>query len=77
MVDEYALRMAVANSIVILSSIKYNDVLLASGDASVLNYKEENIDIFKAHGKDHSNFLEYVEYDEFDESSIPDYDLIK
>ena len=77
MVDETALRSAIANAIIILSSIEYNDTLLASSDASVLNYKEEKVDIFKAHGKDNSNFLEYVEYDEFDESSIPDYDLIK
>lgn len=77
MVDETALRPAIANAIIILSSIKFNDVLLSSSEASVLNYKEETVDIFKSHGKDNSNFLEYIEYDEFDESSIPDYDLIK
>ena len=77
MVNEPLLRLSIANAIVVLSSIEYNDVLLASSDVSLLNYKEEKIDIFKAHGKDKSNFLQYVEYDDFDESSIPDYDLIK
>ena len=77
MVEKQNLRSSIANSIIVLSSIMYNDTMLLSGEMSVLNYKEENIDIFKAHGKDNSNFLEYVEYDDFDESAIPDYDLIK
>lgn len=77
MVEESNLRMAITNSIIILSSVEYNDTILLSSGSSILNYKEEKIDIFKTHGKDKSNFLEYVEYDDFDETTIPDYDLIK
>ena len=79
MVDEESLGLAVANSIVILSSIYYNDNLLNNlSSDNILNYSEETVDIFKTNGKDTSNFLQYKEvYEDDDEEDIPDYDLIR
>lgn len=78
MVDEEGLKNAVAEAIIVLSSIYYNDGILKNLTASnVLNYNEETIDIFETSGSDNSNFVEYVEeFDNAPENVIPDYDMI-
>lgn len=75
---EEDIKEVVANSIVILSSIYYNDNVLKNlEDDGTLNGKEVNVDIFKTGSRDKSNFLEYVE--EYDEAAeeVPDLDKIK
>ena len=75
-VDKDNINEAVANSLIILSSINYNKNIIENllGE-DVLNYSEEKFSIFDSKTKD-SNFLEYVqEYDTY-KSEIPDYDLI-
>lgn len=79
MVDKKDLNRSIANSIIILSSIKYNDGMLKSlSDENVLSYKEKKVNIFNSKsGSEKSNFLKYVEeYDKSDEA-LPDYDKIK
>lgn len=78
-VNEKELKNAMANAMIILSSIHYNDDILDNESReNVLSYNEENIDIFNTEGKEESHFLTYDPsvYDEDDEK-IPDYDLIK
>lgn len=73
-------KYAVSEAMIILSSIEYNDSFLTNlSDDSLLNYKEENVDIFdKGTGSDNSNILEWKdEYDGYDEDKIPDWDHIK
>ena len=79
MVDEDDLNEVVANSMVILSSLHYNDnVLDKLSKDNILRYNDENIDIFNSKsGKEKSDFLEYVEEYDPTEEEIPDYDLIK
>lgn len=78
MVDEDDLNEAVANSIIVLSSLHYNDNILNLNKEDILGYNDENIDIFNSKsGSDKSNFLEYVEEYDPTEEEIPDYDLIK
>ena len=79
MVDEDDLNEVVANSMVILSSLHYNDnVLDKLSKDNILRYNDENIDIFNPKsGKEKSDFLEYVEEYDPTEEEIPDYDLIK
>ena len=79
MVDEDNINEAVANSLVILTSIRYNDDIIKNmiGE-DILNYSEEKFTIFDSTVED-SNFLEYVqEYDNYneEENEVPDYDLI-
>lgn len=77
MVDESHIKNAIANSIVILSSIHYNDKILSKmREDNVLNFNEETIDIFSTKDRENSNFLEYKEEYDVDRSPIPDYDLI-
>lgn len=79
-VDNNDLNEAVANSLIVLSSIDYNPHIIRNllGD-DILNYSEEKFSIFDDNNKD-SNFLEYVqEYDNYNDTKsneIPDYDLI-
>ena len=74
------LTVALTNICTILSSIRYNDSVLATlvGD-NVLNYKEESFDIFKPK-REEGNFLDYVEqfgtYQDVD-NEIPDEDTIE
>ena len=74
------LTVALTNIWTILSSIRYNDSVLATlvGD-NVLNYKEESFDIFKPK-REEGNFLDYVEqfgtYQDID-NEIPDEDTIE
>ena len=75
-VDKNNINEAVANSLIILSSIKFNkDIIENMMGEDILNFSEEKFSIFDTNTKD-SNFLEYVqEYDTY-KSEIPDYDLI-
>lgn len=73
------LNEVIANSMIILSSITFNDNVLATliGE-NILNYKEQKYTLFKTQ-KDQDNFLEYIEeYDTYYnfESEIPDEDNI-
>ena len=75
-VDKDNINEAIANSLIVLSSIDYNKNIIENllGE-DALNYNEEKFSIFDSKTKD-SNFLEYVqEYDTY-KSEIPDYDLI-
>ena len=75
-VDKEDINLAVANSLIILSSIEYQKSIIENmiGE-DVLSYSEEAFTIFDSKAKD-SNFLEYVqEFDTYD-LDIPDYDLI-
>ncbi len=75
-VDKDNINEAVANGLVILSSISYQrDIINNLLGEDVLNYSEEKFSIFESEVSD-SNFLEYVqEYDTY-KPEIPDYDLI-
>ncbi len=81
-VEKNRVKKVLSDALVILSSIKYNDSFLKNlSEDSLLNYKEETVDIFnKVGGSDTSNFLEWVEeYDSSDgedRNSPPDLDLI-
>ena len=79
-VDKDNINEAVANSLVVLSSINYNrDIIENMLGEDILNYSEEKFSIFDETAKD-SNFLEYVqEYDNYNDNKsneVPDYDLI-
>jgi len=74
------LKEAVYNSIKILSSVTYNDVILNTiiGD-NILNYQEEEFKLFESK-REEGNFLDYIEefgtYDE-EEENIKDEDLLE
>lgn len=79
-VEEAALKSSVAEAIIILSSIEYNDSFLSGlSEESLLSYKEEFVDIFKKNStSDTTNFLKYAdELDVYGGSEVPDYDMIK
>lgn len=60
----------------ILSSIKYNDVVINNKlGKDVFNSYEESFNLFKSETKD-SNTLKYVEDSRYDKDVIPDMDLI-
>lgn len=66
-VDSRHLKDALVDISTILSSTKYHDKILDTiiGE-NILNYKEENYNIFKTK-KNNTNFLDYVkEYDSYD-----------
>lgn len=80
-VERERIKKSLTDALVVLSSIKYNDTFLKNLDEdSLLNYKEETVDIFdKVGGSDSSNILEWVEeYEnsEVDSNEPPDYDYI-
>lgn len=78
-VDEENIADAITNSLLILSSIKYNDdVIKHLMASSSLEDSEETFNIFETNEKE-SNFLEIVEeYGTYEEDNeVPDYDLIK
>ena len=81
MVDEEDLNEAITNAMIVLTSVHYNDSVLKNlAVETTLNYKDENVDIFKSKsngGSEKSNFLEYVEEYDPTEDELPDYDLIK
>ena len=75
-VDINYLKEGIVNSLVILSTIKYNDDIIQNmmGE-DILDFNEEALNIFEVRGRD-SNYVEYVqEYDKYDDD-IPDPDLI-
>lgn len=81
MVDKEDLNEAITNAMIVLTSVHYNDSVLKNlAVETTLNYKDENVDIFKSKsngGSEKSNFLEYVEEYDPTEDELPDYDLIK
>ena len=78
MVDSNDIANAIANSLIILSSVEYNDDIIGNLlEEDVLNYSEESFNIFETNSND-SNFLKVVEeYDNYKDDEVPDYDLIK
>ena len=68
---------AIIYSLLILSSIKYNDDIIKSMlEEDVLNYSEESFNIFDTSTSE-SNFLKVIEeFDNYKEEEVPDYDLI-
>ncbi len=77
-VDEFDINEAINNSIILLSTIKYEDSIINNliGENKI-NNQEEKLNIFgKETEKD--NFLKVEdEYDDYEEESdIPDYDVI-
>ena len=78
MVEESYIKQAVANSMSILTSIKYNDTVIKNKmDSHVLSSYEETVDIFKTVTKNSSNkYLKYVEDKTYDKDVIPDMDLV-
>ena len=77
-VDSNDIANAIANSLIILSSVEYNDDIIVNLlEEDVLNYSEESFNIFETNSND-SNFLKVVEeYDNYKDDEVPDYDLIK
>ena len=77
-VDSNDIANAIANSLIILSSVEYNDDIIENLlEEDVLNYSEESFNIFETNSND-SNFLKVVEeYDNYKDDEVPDYDLIK
>lgn len=78
-VEDRRIKTAVAEAMIILSSIEYNESFLKGlSEESLLSYKEETVDIFKKGETDDSNRLQYVEdYDGSSEYDVPDLDVIK
>ncbi|MDD4705751.1 MAG: hypothetical protein PHS24_00855 [Bacilli bacterium] len=76
-VNKDNLEETITNSMIILSTIKFNDDIIKNmmGE-NVLNFNEEQLNIFEARGSE-SNFLEYIqEYDSYEGTEVPDLDLI-
>ena len=76
MVDYENLNTAVAYAMSVLSSITYNDSVIANliGE-DILNFKEEEFNIFETVSSD-SNYLKYEEEYKYVEDDIPDLDLV-
>ncbi len=76
-VDKDDINSALSYSSIVLSSIKYNDSIIANlVDAKSTEFKEEEYNIFSTVSSD-SNVLQYKEYYDEDESdNVPDTDLI-
>lgn len=75
-VDKKKMNEAIAFSLSILSSIKYNDVVINNKlGQDVFSTYEENFNLFQNETKD-SNTLKYVEDSRYDKDVIPDMDLI-
>ena len=76
MVDKKRINEAIAFSLSILSTIKYNDIVITNElGKDVFNSYEETIDLFQKTKKD-SNTLKYVEDNRYDKDVIPDMDLV-
>lgn len=80
-VEEARINKCMTDALIVLSSINYNDAFLKSlTEDSLLDYKEETIDLFHKADNDAKDFLEALEeFDssDYDENTPPDYDLIK
>ena len=75
MVDEGDLNRVITNSIIILSSISYNNEILANivGD-NIFEFNEEEFNIFKVK-RENSNYLEVESqniYEDIEEDVDPD-----
>ena len=76
MVDKKKINEAVAFSLSILSSVRYNDVVINNKLGNdVFNSFEENFNLFEAEKKD-NNTLKYIEDSRYDKDVIPDMDLV-
>lgn len=76
MVEKSYIKVAVANAMSILTSIKYNDTVIKNKlDSHILSSYEESVDIFKTTTKS-NNHLKYVEDKTYDKDVIPDMDLV-
>lgn len=80
-VDKEDINKAVANSMILLSTIKYNKNIIRNMlEENNTKTGEETLNIFKTSGKE-SNYLEYLQeygnYESNQDDKIPDYDLIK
>ena len=78
-VEKKDLNNVINNSIIILSTLKYDDDLIENliGDNKISS-KEETLNIFGSEAQD-DNFIDIIEeYDNYEEdkSDIPDYDVI-
>lgn len=74
------LKETISKTIILLSSIQYNDKIIANmiGD-NVLKFKEEQYNIFEPK-KNPKKFIDYIESENITDgknNNIPDYDLIK
>lgn len=76
--DSNDISEVIVDSLVILSSVDYNDEIIRNMlEDDILNYDEEAFSIFDTESDD-SNFLKVIEeYDNYNEDEIPDFDLIK
>ena len=75
---EENLEHVIRNSIKILASIKYNDIILETliGE-NALDYKEEAYNFFESK-REEGNFMDYIdEYDVYDDSKIKDEDVLE
>lgn len=77
-VEKNDINEAVANSLIILTTIKYNDDIIENlmGE-DILNFSENTFNIFDTNNEE-SDFLEILEeYGNYEgEDALPDYDLI-
>lgn len=76
-VDDSNCKVAVLSAINILKSIEYNDSVIANllGD-DVLNFSEEEFDIFNTKGNDDNSYIDSDSYQKTEDEEIPDMDLI-
>lgn len=77
-VEKSRVKECTTEALIILSSIKYNDSFLENSSTdSLLNYKEEIVDIFnKVNKENKDNILEWKEDYDGTESDVPDWDHI-
>lgn len=77
MVDKDKINEAISNSLIVISSIKFNkDIIENMLGKNVLSFSEEEFNIFETNSST-SNFLEIEkEFDTYESDDIPDYDLV-
>lgn len=78
MVERDYINEAVAYSMSILTSVKYNDTVIKNKlDSHILSSYEETVDIFNKVSNDtNSNYLKYIDDKTYDKDVIPDMDLV-
>ena len=77
MVDKYKINEAISNSLIVISSIKFNkDIIENMLGKNVLSFSEEEFNIFETNSNTR-NFLEIEpEFGTYEGDDIPDYDLV-
>ena len=77
MVDKDKINEAISNSLIVISSIKFNkDIIENMLGKHVLSFSEEEFNIFETNSNT-SNFLEIEkEFGTYEGDDIPDYDLV-